>query len=189
MPNSSSTARKAAYLFLTLCCGALLALGGFRVYDIYGPSKIVVGGIPYGLPAGSTVIRGDTPDLAAEMAAVPVQVQTELRRAAELARSGSLQSAYDIYDGVVVLYPDLLPALLGQLNILFEMDSLSDAQQDRLFLLINSRCAIPVLEWQPIWKAVKFTSPVTKRLPWNWRESLRNALRPFTRLVCGMANS
>jgi tetratricopeptide (TPR) repeat protein len=137
MTNSSSTARKAAYLFLTLCCGALLALAGFRVYDVYGPSKIIVGGIPYGLPAGSTVIRGDTPDLAAEVAAVPVQVQTELRRAAELARSGSLQSAYDIYDGVVVLYPDLLPALLGQLNILFEMDSLTDSQQDRLFLLVE----------------------------------------------------
>ena len=137
MANSSSSARKAAYLFLTLCCGALLALAGFRIYDVYGPSKIVVGGIPFGLPAGSTVIRGDTPDLSAEMAAVPVQVQTELRRAAELARSGSLASAYDIYDGVIVLYPDLLPALLGQLNILFEMDSLTDAQQDRLFLLIE----------------------------------------------------
>jgi hypothetical protein len=137
MANSSSSARKAAYLFLTLCCGALLALAGYRVYDVYGPSKIIVGGIPYGLPAGSTVIRGDSPDLSAEAAAVPVQVQTELRRAAELSRSGSLSSAYDIYDGVIVLYPDLLPALLGQLNILFEMDSLTDAQQDRLFLLIE----------------------------------------------------
>ncbi len=114
-----------------------MALAGYRVYDVYGPSKIIVGGIPYGLPAGSTVIRGDSPDLSAEAAAVPVQVQTELRRAAELSRSGSLSSAYDIYDGVIVLYPDLLPALLGQLNILFEMDSLTDAQQDRLFLLIE----------------------------------------------------
>ena len=137
MANSSSAARRAAYLFLTLCCGALLAFAGFRVYDIYGPSKISVGGIPYGLPAGTTVLRGDSPDMAAESAKVPVQVQTELRRASELLRSGSLQSAYDIYDGVVVLYPDLLPALLGQANVLFEMDSITPVQQDRLILLVD----------------------------------------------------
>ena len=58
MANSSSAARRAAYLFLTLCCGALLTFAGFRIYDVYGPSKISVGGIPYGLPAGSTVARG-----------------------------------------------------------------------------------------------------------------------------------
>ncbi len=137
MAYSSSAARRAAYLFLTLCCGVLLAFVGFRVYDIYGPSKISVGGIPYGLPAGSTVARGDTPDLTADVAKVPVQVQTELRRATELARSGSYQAAYDIYDGVIVLYPDLLPALLGQINTLFEMGSLTENQQDRLSLLIG----------------------------------------------------
>ena len=137
MAYSSSAARRAAYLFLTLCCGALLAFAGFRLYDLYGPSKISVGGIPYGLPAGSTVPRGDTPDLSAELAKVPVQVQTEIRRATELARAGSYQSAYDTFDGVVVLYPDLLPALLGQINTLFEMEPLSDNQQDRLSLLIG----------------------------------------------------
>ena len=137
MTNSSSAARRAAYLFLTLCCGALLAFAGFRIYDLYGPSKISVGGIPYGLPAGTTVVRGDTPDLSAEVTKVPVQVQTELRRATELSRAGSYQAAYDIYDGVVVLYPDLLPALLGQVNTLFEMGSLTDNQQDRLSLLIG----------------------------------------------------
>ena len=137
MTNSSSAARRAAYLFLTLCCGALLAFAGFRIYDLYGPSKISVGGIPYGLPAGTTIVRGDTPDLTADMAKVPVQVQTELRRATELARSGSYQAAYDIFDGVVVLYPDLLPALLGQVTTLFEMDSLTESQQDRLSLLIG----------------------------------------------------
>lgn len=137
MTNSSSAARRAAYLFLTLCCGALLAFAGFRVYDLYGPSKISVGGIPYGLPAGTTIVRGDTPDLSAELAKVPVQVQTEIRRATELARAGSYQPAYDIFDGVVVLYPDLLPALLGQVTTLFEMDSLTETQQDRLSLLIS----------------------------------------------------
>ena len=135
MTNSSSAARRAAYLFLALCCGALLAFVGFRLYDVHGPNKIVVGGDPYGLPAGSTVVRGDTPDMTEALANVPAQVQTELRRAMELFRSGAYSSAYDIYDGIVVLYPDLLPALLGQLNTLFELDSLSSLQQDRLSLL------------------------------------------------------
>ena len=135
MTNSSSAARRAAYLFLALCCGALLAFVGFRLYDVHGPNKIVVGGDPYGLPAGSTVIRGDIPDMTEALATVPAQVQTELRRAMELFRSGAYSSAYDIYDGIVVLYPDLLPALLGQLNTLFELDSLSSLQQDRLSLL------------------------------------------------------
>ena len=75
MAYSSWAARRAAYLFLTLCCGALLTFAGFRIYDVYGPSKISVGGIPYGLPAGSTVARGDTPDLTADIAKVPASLE------------------------------------------------------------------------------------------------------------------
>ena len=130
MANSSLAARKAAYLFLVLCCGALLTFAGFKVYDYYGPSKIVVGGIPYGLPAGSIVLRGDAPDFSDEMSKLPVQTQTELRRAMELYRSG-------IFDGVVVLYPDLYQAVWGEVNTLFEMPNLSDSQRDRLTLLVG----------------------------------------------------
>lgn len=137
--HANGAARKAAYLFLTLCCGALLAFVGFRVYEVYGPSKISLPVIPYGMPAGSTVLRGDTPDLSANVHDLPIQVQTELRRASELNRTGAYASAYDIYDGVVVLYPDLLPAVWGEVNVLYEMatrgDSLSENQQDRLTLL------------------------------------------------------
>lgn len=137
MAKNTSGAQKAAYLFLALCCGALLALAGWRLYDIYGPSKIVVSGVPYGLPAGSKIARGDTPDLAGEITKSPVQVQTELRRAAELYRNGVYGSAYDIYDGVVALNPDLLPAIWGELNTLFEMDSLTENQRDRETLLVG----------------------------------------------------
>ena len=137
MTNSSSAARKAAYLFLVLCCGALLTFAGFKVYDYYGPSKIVVGGIPYGLPAGSIVLRGDAPDFSDEMSKLPVQTQTELRRAMELYRSGALVSAFEIFDGVVVLYPDLYQAVWGEVNTLFEMPNLSDSQRDRLTLLVG----------------------------------------------------
>ena len=137
MANSSLAARKAAYLFLVLCCGALLTFAGFKVYDYYGPSKIVVGGIPYGLPAGSIVLRGDTPDFSDETSKLPVQTQTELRRAMELYRSGALVSAFDIFDGVVVLYPDLYQAVWGEVNTLFEIRGLSDSQRDRLTLLVG----------------------------------------------------
>lgn len=139
MANSNNAARKAAYLFLTLCCGALLAFAGFRAYEVYGPSKMTLPVVPYGMPAGSTVLRGDAPDLAESASKAPIQVQTELRRASELSRTGAYSSAYDIYDGVAVLYPDLVNAIWGEVNVLFDMAvhgiSLSDNQRDRLTLL------------------------------------------------------
>lgn len=139
MSNSNNAARKAAYLFLTLCCGALLTFGGFRVYEIYGPSKVSLQAIPYGLPAGSSVLLGDAPDLSSSVSQLPIQIQTELRRASELSRAGAYASAYDIYDGVVILYPDLLNAIWGEVNILFEMSNrgfaLTENQKDRLSLL------------------------------------------------------
>lgn len=137
MAKKTSGAQKAAYLFLALCCGAVLAFGGWRLYLDYGPSKITVGGVPYGLPAGTSISRGDTPDMADALASSPVQVQTELRRAAELFRAGAFHSACDIYDGVVALYPDLLPAIWGELNTMYEMDKLSESQRDRQSLLIG----------------------------------------------------
>ncbi|MCQ2125511.1 MAG: tetratricopeptide repeat protein [Fibrobacter sp.] len=137
MAKKTSGAQKAAYLFLALCCGALLAFAGWRAYDIYGPSKITVGGVPYGLPAGSSVPRGDAPDMADAVSKSPIQVQTELRRATELFRSGMYGSAYDIYDGVVALYPDLLPAIWGEVNTTFEMGQLSENQHDRQALLVG----------------------------------------------------
>ena len=97
----------------------------------------MVGGIPYGLPAGSIVLRGDAPDFSDEMSKLPVQTQTELRRAMELYRSGALVSAFEIFDGVVVLYPDLYQAVWGEVNTLFEMPNLSDSQRDRLTLLVG----------------------------------------------------
>ena len=136
MASSSSLARKAAYLFLALCCGVLVSFVSWRAYEVYGPSKISVGGIPYGLPVGSSVPRGDTPDMKSELKNVPVQIQTELRRAQELFRNGSYPSAFVVYDGVVSLYPDLTPAIWGAVNTLFEIGTLTENQKDRLALLV-----------------------------------------------------
>lgn len=112
-----------------------MAFAGFRVYDIYGPRKITVGGIPFGLPVGSSVLKGDAPDLNSELMNLPVQVQTELRRATELNRNGANEAAFGILNGVVMMYPDLTPAIWADLNTLYEMDSLTDAQKDHLTLL------------------------------------------------------
>ena len=137
MPISLSGAQKAAYLFLALCCGALLSIVCWYVFDVYGPSKIVVGNVPYGLPSGSTIVIGDSPDLVSDMSKQPPQIQTELRRATELFRSGALSSAAEIFEGVAVVHPDLLPAVLGEINTLYEIDSLADVQKERLMMLSN----------------------------------------------------
>ena len=49
MANTSSASRTAAYLFLFFFFGALIAYGGYKLYNKYGPSKVVVGEIPFGL--------------------------------------------------------------------------------------------------------------------------------------------
>ena len=70
------------------------------------------------------------------MSSLPVQTQAELRRATELSRSGSLKAAYDIYEAIVMLFPDCIPAVWGEANTLFEMDTLTDAQQSRMNMLV-----------------------------------------------------
>ena len=137
MSRSSSAARKAAYWFLAVCCGALLAFGGFRLYEEFGPSKVSVDSVPFGIPGGSTVVRGDTPDMNKQLDRLPPQTQTEVRRAFELSRSGSSRPAYEILDAVVLLFPNLMPAVWGEVNTLFEMDSLSEQERERLNLLVT----------------------------------------------------
>lgn len=132
-----ASARKAAYLFLVLCVGAAISFGCYYFYNVYGPSKISVEGIPFGLPAGSSIDRGDTPDFTQGVSTLPAQTQAELRRAEELARSGSVDAASDIYEAIVMLYPDCMQAIWGSLNTLFEMDSLSDAKANRMNLLLG----------------------------------------------------
>ena len=137
MSSQSASARKAAYLFLVLCVGAAIAFVGYYFFDVYGPSKVNVEGIPFGLPAGSSVMVGDTPDFQKGVSSLPAQTQAELRRATELSRSGSLNAAYDIYEAIVMLFPDCMSAVWGEVNTLFKMDSLTEAQENRMNLLVG----------------------------------------------------
>ena len=137
MSNSSSASRTAAYLFLVLFFGALLAYGGFKLYNIYGPSKTVVGEVPFGLESGTSVLNGDAPDFKSDVERLPVQAQAELRRAGELSRSGAVKAAYEIYDALVLLYPNVDAAAWGEVNTVFSMDSVSETMRDRAELLIG----------------------------------------------------
>lgn len=137
MSNPSSAPRTAAYLFLIFFFGALLAYGGFKLYKKYGPSKTVVGEIPFGLDAGTSVPNGDAPNFKADVERLPVQAQAEFRRAGELSRSGATKAAYEIYDALVLLYPNVDAAVWGEVNTLFHMDSVSESMRDRAELLIG----------------------------------------------------
>ena len=137
MANTSSASRTAAYLFLVVFFGALLAYGGYKLYNKYGPSKTVVGEVPFGLAAGTSVLNGDAPNFKAEVERLPVQAQAELRRAAELSRSGAARAAYEIYDALVLLYPNVDAAVWGEINTVFSMDSVSETMRDRADLLMG----------------------------------------------------
>ena len=136
MSNSSSASRAAAYLFLVVFFGALLAYGGYKIYNKYGPSKTVVDEVPFGLDAGTAIPNGDAPNFKAEVERLPVQAQAELRRAGELSRSGASKAAYEIYDALVLLYPNVDAAAWGEVNTLFSMDSVTETMRDRADILM-----------------------------------------------------
>ncbi|MCF0215238.1 MAG: hypothetical protein HUK21_02050 [Fibrobacteraceae bacterium] len=137
MSIPTTFARKAAYVFLILCFAGLVAIGGYRVYNIYGPSNVSVGSVPYGLAAGSKISRGDTPDVFKDLSKQPVQVQAELRRSVELMRNRNYKAAHEILQSVVIVFPSLLPALWCDVNALFEIDSLSAADSELLDKMVS----------------------------------------------------
>ena len=137
MANSSSASRAAAYLFLVVFFGALAAYGGYKLYNKYGPSKTVVEEVPFGLDAGTSIPNGDAPNFKADVERLPVQAQAELRRAGELSRSGASKAAYEIYDALVLLYPNVDAAVWGEVNTLFGMDSVTETMRDRADILMG----------------------------------------------------
>ena len=137
MGSASETSRKAAYLFLILCCLAVVGYGGYYLYLNMAPAKVSVPEVPYGLKAGTEILVGDAPNFRQELAALPIQTQGEFRRATELARNGALAQATEIFNAVSLLYPDLTLALWNEANTLFEMDSLTDLERNRLNLIVG----------------------------------------------------
>ena len=137
MALASETARKAAYLFLILCCIAVVGFGAYRLYLNMAPAKVVVPEVPFGLKAGTEFLKGDSPDMRQELAELPLQTQGEIRRATELFRSGAYAQSNEIFNAISLLYPDLVISLWNEVNSLFEMDSLTDLEKNRLNLVIG----------------------------------------------------
>ena len=137
MPLASDTSRKAAYLFLILCCLAALGLGGYQLYLNMAPAKVVVPEVPFGIKSGTEFFKGDSPDMREELASLPIQTQGEIRRATELFRSGAYAQANEIFNAVSLLYPESVVSLWNEANTLFEMDSLTDLESNRLNLLVG----------------------------------------------------
>ena len=137
MGSASETSRKAAYLFLILCCVAVLGYGGYSLYVNMAPAKVAIPEVPYGIKSGTEILVGDAPDFRKELAALPLQTQGEFRRATDLVRNGAVAQANEIFNAVSLLYPDLVLALWNEANTLFEMDSLTDLEKNRLNLIIG----------------------------------------------------
>ena len=114
MGSASETSRKAAYLFLILCCVAVLGYGGYSLYVNMAPAKVAIPEVPYGIKSGTEILVGDAPDFRKELAALPLQTQGEFRRATDLVRNGAVAQANEIFNAVSLLYPDLVLALWNE---------------------------------------------------------------------------
>jgi tetratricopeptide (TPR) repeat protein len=138
MRVSSSQARTAAKFFLTLTGGVLLAYFLYFGYQKFGPSKIVLEGVSFGPPAGTVLVRGDVPNLEVGFDQLPFSTRDEVRRAFDLMLQGGSKQAIEIFDAILISYPELFMVEWGVLHVLWESDSLSSNELLRLEHLIRS---------------------------------------------------
>ena len=137
MRVSSNHARTAAIFFLTLMGGILLAYFIYFGYQKFGPSKIVLEGVPFGSPAGTIVIKGDVPNLEKGFDQLPFSTRDEIRRAYDIMLQGGSKQALEVFDAVLISYPELLMVEWGVLHVLWEQDSLSSNELLRLEHIIK----------------------------------------------------
>lgn len=123
MAVSKVKARRAAVFFLTLLGGAFIALAAYSVYLKIGPRSVVVSSIPFGLPAGTSILRGDVPDTLAGLDRMPISTEQELRRAEELQKSGKFNEAAEVYEAIALQYPEVFLAQWGVVNSLLSVNA------------------------------------------------------------------
>ena len=131
---SKAKARRAAVFFLTLLGGAFLALLAHTIYLKVGPRCVEVVTVPFGLPGGTRLLWGDTPDSLAGMEMMPLTTQQELRRAADLQKSGRYEDAAEVYEAIALQYPGAFVAEWGVVNSLLSLnvDSLQPIWRSQL---------------------------------------------------------
>jgi tetratricopeptide (TPR) repeat protein len=135
---SPRQARKAAYFFLTLICGALLAILVYTGYNKWGPAKITVDNVPFGLAAGTLILEGDIPEQKVGLEQMSPATQQELRRASDLRLNGYDKEALEVYEALALQYPDVFLVQWGAVNALFDAESLNTAQETHRDVLIKN---------------------------------------------------
>lgn len=129
---ASSAVKKLVYVYLVLCGIGFVAFGGFQLYKYFGPAKVQVENVPFGLPAGTGLSRGDAPNFDEGIERLPYSTRDEFRRAKNLAENGYASQALEIFDAIAFTYPDLEAAKFESMNALLSLDSLTDMQRIRL---------------------------------------------------------
>ncbi len=118
-------AQRAAVYFLALLGVAFLALLAYSIYGKFGPRKIEVPSVPFGLPFGTEISVGDFPDTLSGLSSLPVSTVQELRRADDLEKNDRFDEAAEIYEAIALQYPGVFLPEWGVARSLFAKDSLS----------------------------------------------------------------
>ncbi len=118
-------AQRAAVYFLALLGVAFLMLLAYTVYGKFGPRKIEVPSVPFGLPLGTEISVGDFPDTFSGLSSLPVSTVQELRRADDLEKNDHFDEAAEIYEAIALQYPGVFLAEWGVARSLLAKDSLS----------------------------------------------------------------
>jgi len=140
----SFSARKAAYWFLAVACGALLAASVYAFYQKWGPSRKTLENISFGMPPGSQISYGNHPNFNDGLEKISYATRDELRRAADLSANGSGRQALEVFEAIEATHPNLIAAKWGEMNALFDMDSLQENQRiyrDQLSLFFEKKYA------------------------------------------------
>ncbi|MBO5422534.1 MAG: hypothetical protein J6A06_01910 [Fibrobacteraceae bacterium] len=132
MASKKSIVRKLIFAYLFLCAAGVLAYVVVELYDRFGPSKLVVEGIPFGLPAGTELAVGESPEIEKSLSDYSFATRDEIRRATDLLENGEVQQALEVFDAIALTYPALEAARFGSMTALFELDSLDASRRVRL---------------------------------------------------------
>lgn len=132
MANQKSFVRKLIIAYLILCATGILVFFAIELYKYFGPSTLAVESVPFGMPAGTEIVVGESPDMEKALAEHSFATRDEIRRANDLAENGEVEQALEIFEAIALTYPSLDAARFGSMTALFEMDSLETSRRVRL---------------------------------------------------------
>lgn len=128
--------RRISYFYFAVCGLAILVLLGHELYRKFGSPRVTIESVPFGLPGGSEIFKGETPDFEGELEQLPFSTRDELHRANELLSSGEFSSALEIFEGILHSNKNSEVARFGAMNALFSLPE-SEASKVRLESFID----------------------------------------------------